>query len=59
MTSGSAPLPETVFYEWEIITGHVLLERFGMSEIGMALSNPLKGLRLPGKLHTLYYIFFN
>lgn len=49
MTSGSAPLPEPVFHKWESMTGHFLLERFGMSEIGMALSNPLNGPRLPGK----------
>ncbi|XP_054708273.1 malonate--CoA ligase ACSF3, mitochondrial-like [Uloborus diversus] len=48
MSSGSAALPETVFYGWENITGHRLLERFGMSEIGMALANPLHGSRLPG-----------
>lgn len=52
MISGSAPLPETVFKRWKEITGHNLLERYGMTEIGMALSNPLKeseGLkRLPG-----------
>src|SRR5690606_11560704 len=32
------------------ITGHVLLERYGMTEIGMALSNPLAGKRVPGKV---------
>ncbi|KFM63489.1 Acyl-CoA synthetase family member 3, mitochondrial, partial [Stegodyphus mimosarum] len=48
MSSGSAALPEPVFYKWETITGHRLLERFGMSEIGMALSNPLNGPRIPG-----------
>ena len=26
--------------------GHTLLERYGMTEIGMALSNPLRGPRL-------------
>jgi malonyl-CoA/methylmalonyl-CoA synthetase len=30
------------------MTGHVLLERYGMTEIGMALSNPLEGPRRPG-----------
>uniref|UniRef100_A0A336LS73 CSON015098 protein n=1 Tax=Culicoides sonorensis TaxID=179676 RepID=A0A336LS73_CULSO len=40
MISGSAPLPETVFNRWYEITGHKLLERYGMTEIGMALSNP-------------------
>jgi malonyl-CoA/methylmalonyl-CoA synthetase len=41
MISGSAPLPETIFKRWKEITGHNLLERYGMTEIGMALSNPL------------------
>lgn len=40
MVSGSAPLPATVFETWNRITGHKLLERYGMTEIGMALSNP-------------------
>ncbi|XP_026804411.1 acyl-CoA synthetase family member 3, mitochondrial isoform X1 [Rhopalosiphum maidis] len=48
MVSGSAPLPSTLFNRWEQITGHKLLERYGMSEIGMALSNPLNGERKPG-----------
>lgn len=48
MVSGSAPLPNTLFSRWEQITGHSLLERYGMSEIGMALSNPLNGKRKPG-----------
>uniref|UniRef100_A0A2S2NNQ0 Acyl-CoA synthetase family member 3 n=1 Tax=Schizaphis graminum TaxID=13262 RepID=A0A2S2NNQ0_SCHGA len=48
MISGSAPLPSTLFSRWEQITGHKLLERYGMSEIGMALSNPLNGERKPG-----------
>lgn len=41
MISGSAPLPTTVFNRWHQITGHKLLERYGMTEIGMVLSNPL------------------
>lgn len=40
MISGSAPLPITVFENWKKITGHKLLERYGMTEIGMVLSNP-------------------
>lgn len=40
MISGSAPLPTTVFNAWHQITGHKLLERYGMTEIGMVLSNP-------------------
>lgn len=48
MVSGSAALPQPVLERWAEITGHVLLERYGMTEIGMALSNPLKGTRVPG-----------
>ncbi len=40
MVSGSAPLPSSVFEKWHGISGHKLLERYGMTEIGMALSNP-------------------
>ncbi|MGD8494674.1 MAG: acyl-CoA synthetase [Gemmatimonadales bacterium] len=48
MVSGSAALPVPVFERWREITGHTLLERYGMTEIGMALSNPLHGERRPG-----------
>ena len=48
MVSGSAALPVEVFREWEEITGHTLLERYGMTEIGMALSNPLRSERRAG-----------
>ncbi|XP_056318132.1 malonate--CoA ligase ACSF3, mitochondrial [Danio aesculapii] len=48
MVSGSAALPQPVLERWAEITGHVLLERYGMTEIGMALSNPYKGPRVPG-----------
>jgi malonyl-CoA/methylmalonyl-CoA synthetase len=46
--SGSAALPVSVLDEWRAITGHTLLERYGMTEIGMALANPLEGERRPG-----------
>ncbi|AWP01458.1 putative acyl-CoA synthetase family member 3 mitochondrial [Scophthalmus maximus] len=48
MVSGSAALPLPTLLRWKTITGHTLLERYGMTEIGMALSNPLKGPRIPG-----------
>ena len=35
--SGSAACPVTVFERWRDLTGQVLLERYGMTEIGMAL----------------------
>ena len=46
--SGSASLPVPVLKEWESITGHRILERYGMTEVGVMLSNPLKGQRKPG-----------
>jgi len=48
MVSGSAALPVPVLEKWRQISGQVLLERYGMTEIGMALSNPLQGQRIPG-----------
>jgi malonyl-CoA/methylmalonyl-CoA synthetase len=48
MVSGSAALPVTTLMRWKDITGHVLLERYGMTETGMILSNPLHGTRIPG-----------
>ena len=50
--SGSAALPVGVLERWEEITNHRLLERYGMTEIGMALSNPLLGTRVPGHVGT-------
>jgi malonyl-CoA/methylmalonyl-CoA synthetase len=52
MVSGSAALPVEVLEHWRLITGHTLLERYGMTEIGMALSNPLHGERRPGHVGT-------
>jgi len=48
MVSGSAALPVGTLERWREISGQVLLERYGMTEIGMALSNPLRGERRPG-----------
>lgn len=48
MVSGSAALPVSIFEKWRKITGRTLLERYGMTEIGMALSNPLHGDRRAG-----------
>ncbi len=50
MVSGSAALPVTLSERWREATGHVLLERYGMTEFGMALSNPLCGERRPGSV---------
>ncbi|MGI9181506.1 MAG: acyl-CoA synthetase, partial [Longimicrobiaceae bacterium] len=48
MVSGSAALPVSTLERWREISGHTLLERYGMTELGMALSNPLRGERRPG-----------
>ena len=50
MVAGSSALPEKNFFRWKEITGHTLLERYGMTEIGMALTNPYEDAdkRLPG-----------
>jgi malonyl-CoA/methylmalonyl-CoA synthetase len=50
MVSGSAALPVSTLKRWKEISGHTLLERYGMTEIGMALSNPLRGERVPGSV---------
>ncbi|XP_045505407.1 malonate--CoA ligase ACSF3, mitochondrial [Colias croceus] len=54
MCAGSAPLPETLFNKWEEISGLRLLERYGMSEVGMALSNPYRPIsaRSVGRVGT-------
>lgn len=48
MVSGSAALPIPVLEKWRSISGHTLLERYGMTEIGMALSNPYTQERRAG-----------
>lgn len=46
--SGSAPLLEDTFRDFEARTGQRILERYGMTEVGMACSNPLDGERVAG-----------
>lgn len=46
--SGSAPLLESTFADFEARTGHRILERYGMTEAGMICSNPYDGDRVPG-----------
>lgn len=46
--SGSAACPVPLFEEWEALTSQRFLERYGMTELGMALSNPYEGERRPG-----------
>ncbi|KAK8943468.1 Malonate--CoA ligase [Platanthera guangdongensis] len=48
MMCGSSALPYPIMKQWEDATGHRLLERYGMTEFVMALSNPLHGARKAG-----------
>jgi malonyl-CoA/methylmalonyl-CoA synthetase len=48
--SGSAPLLESTFAEFEQRTGKRILERYGMSEAVIITSNPLAGERIPGSV---------
>ena len=46
--SGSAPLPAHVLHAFEARFGHVILERYGMTETLMNVSNPYEGDRRAG-----------
>jgi malonyl-CoA/methylmalonyl-CoA synthetase len=48
--SGSAPLPAHVMEEFRTRFGHTILERYGMSESLMNISNPYLGERRPGSV---------
>ena len=48
--SGSAPLPAHVHEAFRARFGHTILERYGMSEALMILSNPYDGERRPGSV---------
>jgi malonyl-CoA/methylmalonyl-CoA synthetase len=48
MVCGSAALPVSVMERWEQYSGQRLLERYGMTELGMAISNPYHGERKAG-----------
>jgi malonyl-CoA/methylmalonyl-CoA synthetase len=50
LTSGSDRLPDDTFQEFRDMFGHTLLERYGMTETGMNLSNPLHGERRVGSV---------
>jgi malonyl-CoA/methylmalonyl-CoA synthetase len=45
MVSGSAALPASVAERWAELSGQRLLERYGMTEFAMAISNPVDGER--------------
>jgi malonyl-CoA/methylmalonyl-CoA synthetase len=48
--SGSAPLPSHVLENFGRLYGHTILERYGMSETLMNISNPYIGERRPGSV---------
>ena len=48
MISGSAPLLAQTHAEVEALTGHRVLERYGMTETNMNTSNPYEGSRIAG-----------
>jgi len=49
-TSGSAPLSAATWTTFRDRFGHEILERYGMTEIGIVLSNPYDGPRVPGSV---------
>lgn len=48
--SGSAPLPAQVLEDFQSRFGHTILERYGMTETQMNISNPYVGERRPGSV---------
>ncbi|MDX1416424.1 MAG: AMP-binding protein [Candidatus Promineifilaceae bacterium] len=50
LTSGSDRLPDDLFLKYQEVFGHTLLERYGMTETGMNLTNPLHGERRVGSV---------
>jgi malonyl-CoA/methylmalonyl-CoA synthetase len=48
--SGSAPLPTHILESFRQRFGHIILERYGMTETLMNLSNPYVGERRPGSV---------
>jgi malonyl-CoA/methylmalonyl-CoA synthetase len=48
--SGSAPLLPETHRAWRDVTGHTILERYGMTETTMLTSNPYDGDRIPGSV---------
>jgi malonyl-CoA/methylmalonyl-CoA synthetase len=48
--SGSAPLLTETFNNFQKVSGHTILERYGMSETVMLVSNPYQGERIGGSV---------
>ncbi len=49
-TCGSAPLAPRVWEEFHRRGGHRIVERYGMTEVGILTSNPFEGERVPGSV---------
>jgi acyl-CoA synthetase (AMP-forming)/AMP-acid ligase II len=49
-TAGSAALRPAILQRWEALTGHRILERYGMTETLITFSNPHDGERRPGSV---------
>ncbi|MYD41671.1 MAG: AMP-binding protein [Acidimicrobiia bacterium] len=47
-TCGSAPLLPQTWEDFRLRTGHRIVERYGMTEVGIITSNPYGGERIPG-----------
>jgi malonyl-CoA/methylmalonyl-CoA synthetase len=47
---GSAPLPAQILEDFRALFGHTILERYGMTETIMNISNPYDGERRPGSV---------
>lgn len=58
MVSGSVVLFLFVLEKWKNIIGYILLERYGMTEIGMVLFNFLIVVRLLGMSSVFSRVFF-
>lgn len=48
--SGSAPLSPDLWHAFAELTGHKILERYGMTETLITLTNPFVGVRVPGSV---------
>src|SRR5947207_4627459 len=48
--AGSAPLPATLFERCERVLGQPVIERYGITEGGVVVSNPYDGPRQPGRV---------
>ncbi len=48
--SGSAPLLAETHARFQDVTGHAIVERYGMTETSMNTSNPYEGDRVPGSV---------